>query len=118
MPLATDLGLKAAKAGVTAARKSAARAIRRGEDRAEKAVSRSAQGLDAGLELVERVLHGGLESVASKGRSVERRAAQVLPSRFAAPSRRGLPPVATAVTGLGAGILLAMLFAPREGPAA
>lgn len=118
MPLATDLGLKAAKAGVTAARKSASRAVRRAEDRAESTVSQSAQGLDAGLTLVERALHGGLEALASKGRPLERRAIDVLPQRLVSSPRRGLPPVATAVTGLGAGILLAMLFAPREGPVA
>lgn len=112
MSLATDFGIKAAKAGVSAMRKSASRAVHQGQKQAGKAVDTSGRSLDGGLDYVERALHDGLDAIAERGRQVQALPSRYLPDRFQPRSRRG-PPVATALTGLGAGVLLALLFAKR-----
>lgn len=116
MSLATDFSIKAAKTGVSAMRKSASRALRRGQKQAGKAVDSSGRSLDTGLDFVERALHDGLDAIAERGRQVQALPTRYLPDRLQPRPRRG-PPVATALTGLGAGVLLALLFARRgNGP--
>jgi len=116
MSLATDLGVKAAKAGVSAARKSISRAVHRGQKQAGHAVEGSGRVLDAGLDHAERAFHDGLDVLAERGRQAQRLSERYLPDRYRPRSRRG-PPVATALTGVGAGVLLALLFARRgDGP--
>jgi hypothetical protein len=124
MPLAADFGVKAAKAGVSAARKSASRALHRGQAQADNAIDNSGRTIDAGLTYVERALHDGLDAIAARGRQAQNRIQtlpeRVVPDRYlpdvlrATPRRHG-PPIATALTGVGAGVLLALLFARRDG---
>ncbi|MGA0599522.1 hypothetical protein ACO2Q3_02310 [Caulobacter sp. KR2-114] len=117
MSLATDFGIKAAKAGVSAARKSASRVVQRSQKKAGRAVDSSGRTLDSGLDYVERALHDGLDAIAERGRQAQSLPLRYLPDRFQPRPRRG-PPVATALTGLGAGVLLALLFARRGDGAA
>jgi hypothetical protein len=113
MSLATDFSFKSAKAGVTAARKSASRVVHRGQSQADRAVKASGRGLDAKLEAMERALNDSLDMIAAKGRQASALPVRYLPDRFQPRRRRGAP-MATALTGVSAGVLLALLFSKRQ----
>jgi hypothetical protein len=97
-----DLGAKAAKRGVHAARKSLSRVLGDGHARARDIVDASGRRADDSLDVVERAVIGVLDA---RGQLHEVQA-RLLP-------RRRASPLGTVIAGLGAGVLLSLLLMPK-----
>ena len=114
MSLGLEIGAKAAKSGVRAARKSAARVVAQGRARASHAVDVTGRRAEDSLDMVETAVLGLLDAIAQRGRGYAKDAKDRLYTAearlFPRPRR---PPIATALAGVGAGVLLSLLLTPK-----
>jgi hypothetical protein len=109
-----EMSAKAAKSGVRAARKSAAKVVARGRATASHAVDVTGRRAEDSLDMVETAVLGLLNAVAQRGRGYAKDAKDRLYTAearlFPRPRR---PLIATALAGVGAGVLLSLLLAPK-----
>jgi hypothetical protein len=111
MSLRIDSGVKVAKSGVRAVRKSAGQALQEGRSRLRDVLAASEVRATNSLNAAEKVLVGVVDALAQGGRSYENDGRDRLhgaEARLISPRRR--PRIATAVLAVGAGVLLSLLL--------
>lgn len=114
MSLRSKMTAKVAKAGVHAARKTISRAIDDGQSRARKVVDASGRRADRSLDKIEGIAMEVLDAIAKRGRGY---AAEAKDRLYAVEGRilprRRTSPIGPILAGVGAGVLVSLLLAPR-----
>jgi hypothetical protein len=111
MPLNIDVGSKAAKSGVRAARKSAYRAVHIGHNKARDVVDASERRAADSLTAAEKLAIGVVDVLAKRGRAYARDSRDRVYEAEARVFPRKRTSAAPAVLlALGAGFLLSQLF--------
>ncbi len=115
------LSAKAAKAGIRAARRSVSRALDQGEHRIGAVVGESGRTLEDGLDAIEKLLVSLVDQASAKreayaqaGQAGLRQAQRYAVRRIGGASGGRSSQLPLAMVGLGAGVLLALLFAERD----
>jgi hypothetical protein len=102
---------RTAKAGAHALRKALSTALHGGQARVKDMVDSSGRRADDSLEGVEQAIVRFLDAIAQRGSGYARDAGGRLSAAEARLfPRRRRPPVATALVGVGLGVLLSLLF--------
>jgi hypothetical protein len=114
MSLISRLNANAAKSGVHAARKSVSRALGGGQARVKEMVDASGRRADDSLDMVERAVIGVLDTLAARGRKYAKDGRRYAAQAGLLPRRR-TSPLGAIIAGVGAGVLLSLLLAPRAG---
>lgn len=115
MSLGLEMSAKAAKSGVRAVRKSAAKVLAKGRARASQVVDDTGRRAEVSLDGVERAVLGLLDAVSERGRGYAKDTTKRI---YAAEAklfpRPRHPHIATALVGVGAGVLLSLLLSPSS----
>ncbi len=115
------MSAKAAKAGIRAARRSVSKALDQGEHRLGAVVGQSGRTLEDGLDAIEKLLVSLVDQASAKreayaqaGQAGLRQAQRYAVRRIGGASGGRSSQLPLAMAGLGAGVLLALLFAERD----